>query len=259
MAERTQEPDVEGASEAGVGPISAAAAMAIGARRQRAGARPDPVLDDFLGRQSRLTDIQTEHLHEQRELMLSRLRLGRWKDRVTLALQAMTALVGLALAAAVAVMAWQAHEDRGLSIAPFSVPPDLAARGLTGQVVASRILDRLSQLQAETVSGRPASSYANDWGDAIKVEIPDTGVSIGELNRYLREWLGSETRVTGEIVRSGAGMQVTARAGDLAGRTLEGPEPNLDGLIAQAAEAVYAQTQPYRYAVYLASHGRQAE
>ena len=259
MAEHIEEPEVEGASEAGVGPISPAAAMAIGARRQRAGAHADPKLDAFLDRQSRLTEIQTEHLHEQRELMLSRLRLGRWKDRITLALQAMTAAVGLALAAAIGVMAWQAHEDHGLSIAPFSVPPDLAARGLTGQVVAARVLDRLSQLQAQTVSGRPASSYANDWGDEIKVEIPETGVSIGELNRWLRDWLGSETRVTGEVVHTGAGLQVTARADGSAGRTIQGSEADLDGLIGQAAEAVYGQTQPYRYAIYLASHGRQGE
>ena len=259
MAEHAEEPEAEGASEAAVGPISAAAAMAIGARRQRAASKADPKLDAFLDRQILLTELQTEHLHEQRELMLSRLRLGRWKDRVTLALQAMTAVVGLAVAAAVGVMAWQAHEDHGLLIAPFSVPPDLAARGLTGQVVADRVLDRLSRLQAETVSARPASSYANDWGDEIKVEIPETGVSIGELNRWLRAWLGSVTRVTGEVVRSGDTLQVSARAGDAAGPTIQGPEAGLDGLIARAAEAVYAQTQPYRYAVYLGSHGRQGE
>ena len=259
MAEQVEEPEAEGASEAGVGPISPAAAMAIGARRQRAGAHADPKLDAFLDKQSRLTEIQTEHLHEQRELMLSRLRLGRWKDRITLALQLMTATVGLAIAAAIGVMAWQAHEDHGLAIAPFSVPPDLAARGLTGQVVAARVLDRLSLLQSATVSGRPASSYANNWGDEIKVEIPETGVSIGELNRWLREWLGSESRVTGEVVRAGAGLQVTARADGSAGRAIQGSEADLDGLIGQAAEAIYEQTQPYRYAIYLASHGRQSE
>ena len=259
MAERIEEAEAEGASEAGVGPISPAAAMAIGGRRQRAGARPDPKLDAFLDRQTLLTELQTEHLHEQRELMLSRLRLGRWKDRITLALQAMTAVVGLAVAVAVAVMAWQAHEDHGVSIAAFSVPPDFAQRGLTGQVLASQLLDRLSDLETRTVTGRPASTYANDWGGEIKVEIPETGVSIGELNRYLREWLGSETRITGEVVRTAKGIAVTARAGEAPGRRFEGPETDVDRLVGEAAAAVYAQTQPYRYAIYLASNGRQGE
>jgi tetratricopeptide (TPR) repeat protein len=259
MAERIEEAEAEGASEAGIGPVSPAAAMAIGMHKGRGGSKPDPEFDGFLRDQRRLINLQTEHLHEQRELMLSRLRLGRWKDRITLALQAMTAVVGLAIAAAVGVMAWQAHEDHGVSIAAFSVPPDFAGRGLTGQVLASEVLDRLSDLQAATVTARPASSYANDWGGDIKVEIPDTGVSIGELNRWLRDWLGSGTRITGEVVRTPTGIAVTARAGEATGQRFEGAQGDIDKLVAQAAEAIYAQTQPYRYALWQSSHGHEAE
>ena len=259
MAEHAEEAEADGASEAAVGPISPAAAMAIGARRERAASKADPKLDTFLDRQTLLTELQTEHLHEQRELMLSRLRLGRWKDRITLALQVMTAVVGLAIAVSVAVMAWQAHEDHGVAIEAFAVPPDFTQRGMTGQVVASQLLDRLADFQARTVTSRPASTYANDWGGDIKVEIPETGVSIGELNHYLREWLGSETRISGEVVRTPAGVAVTARAGESSGRRSEGAEADVDKLIDQAAEAIYARTQPYRYAVYLASTGRREE
>ncbi len=156
-------------------------------------------------------------------------------------------------------MAWQAHEDHGLTIAAFSVPPDLAGRGLTGQVMAARVLDRLSELQAETVSARPASTYAENWGDDIKVEIPETGVSLGELNRYLRQWLGHETRITGDVVRTASGLSVTARAGSAPGKTVQGAEGDIDALTSQAAEALYASTQPYRYAVYLAGHGKPDE
>jgi tetratricopeptide (TPR) repeat protein len=258
MAE-VQEPENGSEPDVGPGSLSPAAAMAIGVGKGRAGGKADPEFDAFLRKQSRLIDLQTEHLHEQRELMTSRLRLGRWKDRVTLALQALTVLVGIAIAGAVAVMAWRAHEDHGVAIAAFSVPPDLAQRGMTGQVVASELLDGLAALQAKTVTARPASSYANDWGGEIKVEIPETGVSIGELDRYLRDWLGAETRITGEVVRTSSGIAVTARSGEAPGRRFEGPEADLDGLVAKAAEAVYAQTQPYRYAVYLASNGRRAE
>ena len=239
------------------GGVAAGVALALG--KPGAHARLAPEAADFLKRQSRLIDIQTEHLHEQRELVLSRLRWGRFSDRIKAALQLMTAAVGLAIAGAVVVMAWQAHEDHGVAIAAFSAPPDFAQRGMTGQVLASELLDRLSDLQARTVTARPASTYANDWGGDIKVEIPETGVSIGELNRYLREWLGSETRITGEIVRTPSGIAVTARAGDASGRRFEGSEADVDKLIARAAEAIYAQTQPYRYAVYLASNGRRDE
>jgi tetratricopeptide (TPR) repeat protein len=257
MAESIEEP--EAPTDLGVEPAGAAAGIAIGLRKGRSRDKADPELDTFLREQTRLVRLQTEHLHEQREVQLSHLKLSRFNELMKAALQVMTALVGAAIVAVVAVMAGTAYQDHGVTIEAFSVPPDLAARGLTGQVAASQLLDRLAQLQQQTVTSRPASSYANDWGGDIKVEIPETGVSVGELNRYLRQWLGSETRISGEVVRTPAGLAVTARAGDAPGRRFEGPEADIDKLIGQAAEAVYQQTQPYRYAVYLASSGRQAE
>jgi tetratricopeptide (TPR) repeat protein len=254
MAERIEEPEVE--VEAVAEPISPVAAMAIGMRKARTRDRADPKLDIFLDEQTRLVRLQTEHLHEQRELILSRLRWGRLSDRLKVLLQLFTILVGVAVAGAVGVMAWQAHEDRGVTIAAFTVPPDLAARGLTGEVMASKLLDRLSQMQADTSSARPAASYANDWAGDIKVEIPETGVSLGELNRALRQWLGSETHITGELVRTPAGLELTARAGSEPGKAFAGQDADLDGLIQKAAESVYSQTQPYRWAAWLQTHGQ---
>ena len=99
------------------------------------------------------------------------------------------------------------------------VPPDLAEHGLTGQVIASQIIDKLAKMQKATASARPADSYSNNWGNDIKVQIPDTGVSIGEFNRYLHQWLGNQTHITGDVVRAGDRLVVTARAGsDAAGR-----------------------------------------
>jgi tetratricopeptide (TPR) repeat protein len=244
---------VAAAAQAGTEAVSVALA------KRRAGGKADARLDAVLEEQARFLRLQSEHLHEQRALVLSRLRWGRFSDRVKAALQVMTGLVGFFIVVALGAMAWSAHEDHGVSIAAFSVPPDLAQRGLTGQVLASQLLDRLAELQRKTVTARPASTYASDWGADIKVEIPETGVSIGELNRYLRDWLGSETRITGEVVRTSIGVAVTARAGEEPGQRFEGGEADLDRLVGQAAEGVYRQTQPYRWAVYLQSVGRTAE
>ena len=254
MAERHEEP--EAATEQGLDQASpAAVAMALG-RTSKGSKVLDADASAFLRKQTRLIDLQTEHLHEQRELQTSRLRWGRFSDRMKAVLQVLTAIVGLAVAGAVGIMAWQAHEDHGLTIAAFSVPPDLAQRGVNGQVVATHVLDRLSELQAQTLTDRPASTYSNAWDNDIKVEIPETGVSVGELNSYLRQWLGRVTHVSGEIVRTPTGLAVTARAGDGSAQTVQGPETDLDALVRQAAEAVYAETQPYRWAVYLQSHGK---
>jgi tetratricopeptide (TPR) repeat protein len=214
-----------------------------------------PAVERFLARQGELVAKQLHHLDEQ----LRMLRLDRWSKRLRLALQALTILVGVLALAAVLVMAWKAHEDHGVVIEAFSVPPDLAARGMTGQVAAREVLDRLSDMQAQTVTVRPASTYADAWSNDIKVEIPETGVSVGELDRYLHRWLGRQTVISGEIVRSPAGLEVTARAGDATGRRFDGPDADIHRLIGMAAESIYSETQPYRYATYLASHGKQAE
>jgi tetratricopeptide (TPR) repeat protein len=239
------------------GAVAAALALAL------KGGKADERLDEFLAEQTRFLRLQSEHLHEQRALQVrylehqeKHLKLRYFGDRLRIALQLLGVVAGLAVVAFLAAMAWNAHRDRGVSIAAFSVPPDLAQRGLTGQVVASQLLDRLAGLQKQTVSGRPGSTYANDWGGDIKVEIPETGVSIGELNRYLREWLGRETRITGEVVRTPAGLAVTARAGARPGATFRGADADLDALVQESAEAIYSDTQPYRYAVYLASQGK---
>jgi len=47
-------------------------------------------------------------------------------------------------------MIWDASQSSGLLIEPLSAPPDLAARGITGEVVAAKLLDHLSEMQAQT-------------------------------------------------------------------------------------------------------------
>ena len=253
MAERGEE--TETGVEQAVGQDSpAAVALALGSAKP--GARLPREAAVFLTEQTDLVRLQKEHLHEQRELQTSRLRLGRWKDRTSLALQLMTALIGLAFAAAIAVMAWHAHEDHGLVIDAFSVPPDLARGGLTGEVVAARFLDKLQAMQTATKSDRPANTFQNNWGEDIKLEVPETGLTFGELEKLLRDKLGHASHITGEVYDTPAGVALTARFGDDPPKTFEGPAASLDALEQQAAEAVYRNSQPYRFAQYLEQHGR---
>jgi len=177
-------------------------------------------------------------------------------ERMGVGLKVLTAVVGLVFALALGSMAWSASQERGLVIEPFSVPPDFAQRGVTGQVVASRLLDRLSEMGEQTNSARAASTYANNWNGDIKVQIPQAGVSVGELRRYLVQWLGRQTTVGGELYRTPQGLTLAARTGTAAATAHSGAsEAELDRMIQAAAESVYATTQPYRYAVYLRRNG----
>ena len=117
-----------------------------------------------------------------RALLENQNRLIGWQiatERAAFALKLLTACVGIVAAVVVATLLISASQYRGLTVQPFSVPPELEARGLNGSAVATRVLDKLTALQAGTVSLRAANSYANSWGDSVEVQIPQTGVSAG--------------------------------------------------------------------------------
>ena len=224
----------------------------------------------FLDKQSRMLDIQMEHLHEQRGLSLSHLRLRRLNEGFKVALQVLACTVGFAVVLFVGTLAWQAWRSRALVIEPIRTPPDLAQRGLDGTALSARLLDKLRVLQDATDSARAPNTYTHAWGDDIKLQIPETGVSVSELQSYLRRWLGHDIHISGEVFRGwSAGRTaadgppdaifLTVRAGDSPGATLTGREDQADELVEQAAERLYASTQPYRWSVYLARHGRLRE
>ena len=252
MAEQTEgQQTVADETEAGVDPVAASLAL-DGASRDAA--------DAFLKTQRGLIADQRHHLNQQFEHVLKQLRLKVWEQRLGVLLRLATAFTGLAIAAGIAFMIWDASQSSGLLIEPFSVPPDRAARGLTGEVVAAKLLDQLSQMQAETNSARAAQSYTNDWGrSGLKLDIPETGISFTELDGFLREKLGHDIHITGEIVRTASGVSLTARAGGAGAESATGPEADLDALMQKSAESIYRLTQPFRYGMYLASHDRLVE
>ena len=138
-----------------------------------------------------------------------------------------------------AALLWNASHSTSLVIEPFEVPPQLTQRGLTGKVVASRVLDQLAALQRGTESMRGAGTYANDWQDDIKLDIPQTGMSIGEAWRTLKGWLGTQTRIGGEVTLVPAGLAITTRAGAETGGTTSGPDLTFDKRLDQAALGLF--------------------
>ena len=255
MAEPGEDPEteIEAVSDQGG---AEATALALGRAGRGSGSKAmDAEAAAYLRDQRALIGDQRHHLKVQ----LKHLGLKYFSERLRVGLQIFVAIGAGALLLFVASLIWQAATDKGLVIEAFHVPPDLAQRGLTGEVLAGQLEDRLSTLQAATESSRAPASYSNDWGHEIKVEIPETGVSISELQRYLRQWLGHETRVGGEIFHANDGLRLTVRVGGDPGDSASGPESDLDGLLKRGAEALFARTQPYRYAVYLEENGHEVE
>ncbi len=262
MAEHSSGPRASESDEGVAGPPlvePSAAAMAVAIGRPSRDKTVNAETAAFLVDQRRMLNLQMEHLHEQRTLQLSRLRWGRFSDRVRAALQIMTAVVGLFVAVGLGGAIWTAARSDSVVVDAFTGPPDLAAKGLTGEVLASRLLDNLTLLQSQTRSAQTKRGLRDAWSSDIKLEVPQTGVSIGELMRDLRAWLGHETHIGGDLVETPQGLSLTVRGEGILPRTFAGQPSDLDRLFSQAAEYVYGQNEPYLFASYLQTVGRDAE
>ena len=211
----------------------------------------------FLEEQTRLVRLQAMDLEREDSVRHWSLRVRHINELIKLAFGLGAALVALMVAAGLATLIWNAHEATGLIIQPITVPPDFAVSGQDGSVLAQRLLDKLNGLvrDADKWSFRSADSVSGNWGEDSKVEIPETGISVFELQRFLRQWLGHETTMSGELYRTPAGIALTVRVDSNAPVTYEGREQDVDKLLSRAAEALLEQTQPYRYVLLLYAQG----
>ncbi|MDB5483330.1 MAG: hypothetical protein JWO83_4383 [Caulobacteraceae bacterium] len=222
-------------------------------------AREDPSLRDevaaFFQAQRRLIEAQAHHLHVQ----LRQLHLKTVSDVVKLALLLASLVALLALVAAVGTMVRDAMNDHGLVIERFTAPPDLAARGFTGEALAEDLLGRIDAVrrQANNNSITVSDDVRSGGADTLKVEIPQTGLSLDEVNHFLHAQLGHARRLTGEVASDGAGRVVLnlhlSRSDPI---RIEGPSDNLEPLLQQAAERAFAAFDPVNYVLYLRSLGR---
>ena len=200
---------------------------------------------------------QRHHLREQ----FKRLKLNILSQRLSVGLKLMTALVGLAVAAGLAIVVRNAMDASGLVVEAFTAPPDFAARGVGGDVVAQDLMGQLVAVRrfAMEHSYSTSNDVTRDGSD-IKVEIPETGISITEAWRLLRGWLGHERHVTGSLRETGDGKIVlTANLDGADAVAVTGAPADLAALEQQGAEEIFGRFDPVNYTNYLSSHGRVAE
>ena len=201
-------------------------------------------------------------LADHRHLIAAQIRSERLEHRNKLALIAFRSILAAGALALVLGFGWMvmnARSDRGLVIEALSVPPDLAQRGLTGQTMAAALADKLAEIDRTARSFRSTQTMTVNWGNDVKIQIPETGVSIGEIDAYLRRLLGHQTVIGGAAYRSPEGLKLTVRVGGSGAIDQIGKDSDLDAMLQKAAEGVFAQTQAYRYSKYLEFKGRRDE
>ncbi len=213
-------------------------------------------------KQARLLEVQTQHLEDEHALRLAQLahqrsllhgqRIGQ---AIRIAFQVLIALVVLVIGAGIAVMLHDAFTSHSVVIDSFNAPAGLASRGVTGTVVASEVLNELTRLQQATRSSDLAQqkrSLSNGWSNEVRVEVPETGVSLGEISQLLKDRFGHDLHIGGSLVEDASGGLALTLSGDnLAPKIFTGGAGDLDTLVVDAGQYVYSQFQPALWVHYL--------
>ena len=228
------------------------------------GAKSDPELAQraaaYFDKQSHLVEVQTEHLHEQRVVNLQLLKLRRFGERLRLGLQVFVILVATVIGIGIVIMIRDAVNSRSVIIDPFDAPPSLAADGLNGKVLAAGLLDVLTRIQAASRSNIEHRNLSNAWTNEISIEVPETGISIGQIERVLKARFGHDQHIEGDLVKTGSGgLALTVRGTGILPKTFTGEAGSLDKLLTQAGEYVFGQSQPGLWAAYLTNNDRNDE
>src|SRR4051812_42883771 len=192
-----------------------------------------------------LSHIQAEKLRDEEPFEYSHLRWRRFEDRMKGATRLVLVMVGALVIGAIALAMWKASQAEGLVVDAFSVPPAFAARGVAADVLADDLTTRLAAIRDLANIRSLARSTEVGRDQEIKVEIPDTGISLTQAWRYLKLWLGHERRLSGNLRETDEGriaLTVALDGGDAF--VLQGAAGELDRLEDQAAEKIFAQVDP---------------
>ncbi len=216
----------------------------------------------YLREQTELARLQKQNLLEQNAFELSHLRWRRFNDQMKGALQIMLVMLGLALVIGIAAAVWNASQADGLVVDSFFVPPSFAAAGTNGEVVADDMTNQIAAVRdfANEHSLARSKDVRADSGQDIKVEIPETGISLAEAWRYLRQWFGHEQHLHGNVRALGDGkIALTVTLGGANTFTFIGAADDLSKLEQQAAERVFGTVDPVNIVLYLIGKGRMSE
>jgi tetratricopeptide (TPR) repeat protein len=249
--------------------LAAAEAFAAAVAAKLAGNDPEVARKtvDFLSEQTQLLKVQKEHLEDEHALRLAHLRHQVRAEkarqvgmRVRIGLHVCIALIVMGVAVGAVIMIRDAVESRSVIIDAFDIAPNVAAQVPSGKITAAGLLDVLTRIQAATRSGAEHRSLASAWTNDIAIDVPETGISIGQLQRIMKARFGSDQHIDGDLAQSETGgLVLTVRGRGILPKTFIDEARHLDRLLTLAGEYVYGQSQPGLFAAYLANNDRHDE
>src|ERR1700681_2533687 len=258
-----EKPEVEAAE-----PLAGAEAFASAVAAKLAGNDPGVArkTEEFLTEQTQLLKVQKEHLKDEHAERLHYLRgqarevdIRRFGLRLRVGFQLFVALVATVIGIGAAIMVRDAVKSRSVIIEPFEIAPNIAPQVPSGKIVAAGLLDVLTRIQAANRSPAEHRALSNAWTNDITIEVPEAGISIGQLERILKTRFGHDQHIEGELVKTPTGLALTVRGTGILPKTFTGGAEALDKLLTQAGEYVFSQSQPGLWAAYLSNNDRNDE
>jgi len=262
LGEEEDKPEVE-APDALAG--AEAFASAVAARLSASDPEVARDTSTFLQKQAHLLEIQAEHLKDEHEMRLRHMHnqlseegIRRFGLRLRVGFQVFMALVATVIGLGFAAMIREALTSHGVVVDSIEIAPNIAEQVPSGRIVSAGLLDVLTRIQSATRSSAKHRALSNAWTSEISVDIPETGLSIAQIERMLKNRFGHDQHIDGDLVASGkGGLALTVRGSDIMPRTFSDEGGNLGKLLTQAGEYVYGQSQPGLWTAYLANNGRQ--
>jgi tetratricopeptide (TPR) repeat protein len=125
----------------------------------------------------------------------------RWVERIeSIKTLAFSLTILAAIGVAVPMLA-KMVTTKGVIISDISVPSSLEDRGMSGTVVAQRILDHLHEISAGSKKEQSAITGSEDQSQLPDIQLPvGGGLDLNSLLSQVRNFLGyKDTKITGEI------------------------------------------------------------
>jgi tetratricopeptide (TPR) repeat protein len=179
--------------------------------------------------------------------------------RLRVGFQIFIALFATVIGIGLAVVIYEAVQSRSVVIDSFNAPPSLAPDGLNGQVLAAGLLDVLTRIQTASRTNIEHRNLSNAWTNQISIDVPEAGISIGQLERTIKTRFGHDQHIEGDLVKTPSGLALTVRGTGILPKTFTGEIGALDKLLRQGGEYVFSQSQPGLWAAYLTNNDRNDE
>jgi tetratricopeptide (TPR) repeat protein len=208
----------------------------------------------FFDKQIEVLEVQRKTLEAELEFFEVEWGPRLFGIRMRTGFQIFFVLIATVIGIGIAFVIHDAVTSRSVVIDPFEAPPALAASGLNGKVLAAGLLDVLTRIQAGNQTNAEYRALSNAWTNDIAIDVPETGISIGQLERMLKTRFGHDQHIDGNLVQTEKGeLALTVRGTGVLPKTFTDEGRNLDKLLTEAGEYVYGQSQPGLWAAYLAN------